>query len=259
MMNRRWSGHILAGVCAVALAAGELAAAPEPLTVDDVLERMSKKAASVKDLRATVRKTQWASFEEEKYLFRLELFYRKPDLERVDVYKKRDGKEVHTQQVIVGKDFVLKLWPDQGTGERQWVDPKEMKRRREDRSDPLTFFSRRPDDLKKDFNVELRGPEKRDTVGLVIAPRSKKVRFDYKSLELVVDTKTWMPTSIKATSKDDEDWSLYEFEKVKVNSGLTDADFQPVKGIKIEEREAKTPEKGNPEAQQHKPAEPKKK
>ena len=233
-MRWGWSAYILAAALAAGLASAA-AAAPEPLALDDVLTRMSEKAGSVKDLRATIQKTSWDSFFEEKHLVRLELFYIKPDLERLDTWRKIRGKEVHTQQVIVGKDFTLKVWPDQKTGRRERVDPEEMKRRREDRNDPLTFFRRKPDDLKKDFNLDLRKSPKPGTVGLVIVPKSKEVRFDYRSVELVVDTKTWMPTSVKATSKDKEDWSLYEMKTVKVNAGLEASDFQPPPGIRIEE------------------------
>ncbi len=234
-MKLRWSGHILVAACAMTLAAGELAAAPEPLTVDDVLGEMSKKTSSVKDFRATIRKTRYDSVFEETSRVRLELFYKKPDLERLDTHKTVKGKEVHTTQVIIGKDFILRVWPQNRHGERRRVDPKEMKRRREDWNDPLTFFSRKPDDLKEDFNVELRRSQKAGTVKLLFTPKTKKVKFDYASIELVGDTRTWMPTSIKATSKDGEDWSLYEFKKVKVNSGLKDSDFQPPAGITIEE------------------------
>ena len=158
--------------------------------------------------------------------------------------------------MIVGPDFILQIWPDNRHGVRERVDPKEMKRRREDRNDPLTFFTRKPDDLKKDFNVELRDPKKAGTVKLVIAPRSKKVPFDYRSVELVVDTKTWMPTSIKATSKDEEDWSLYEFQSVKVNSGLKASDFEPPAGITIEEKKGKTLKEALKEAGERKAGEP---
>ena len=241
LMKCGWSGCVLAAVCVVGLAAAWAAGAPAPLTVDDVLREMNAKASLVKDLRATVRKTSYDSVFEEEHLVRLELYYKKPDWERLDSYKKVRDRDVWTKQMIVGPDFILEVWPDNRHGERERVDPKEMKRRREDRNDPLTFFTRKPDDLKKDFNVELRGPRKAGNVRLVIAPRSKDVPFGYKSLELVVDTKTWMPTSIKAASKDDEDWSLYEFKSVKVNSGLKASDFKPPPGVTVEERAPEPP------------------
>ena len=256
-MNLRRPCGPLSAACTL-LAAVSLAWADD-LTVDQALEQMSRKAASITDLGASAKVTKYDSVFEEKHELRMDLFYRKPDLSRVDTYRRRDGKEVHTQQVIIGKDFVLRVWPENKHGELRRMDPEELKRRREDRNDPLAFFSRKPDDLKKEFDVKMPVPAKDDRVKLVLTPRSKEVKFDYETVELTVDTKTWMPVVIKAMSGGEEDdWSCYEFDKVKVNEGLKDSVFEPPAGIVIEE--VKEPEPGTgirPEAPQHGTAEDK--
>jgi outer membrane lipoprotein-sorting protein len=236
-MNRR---RLRAFAWAAAAAAVTLAAAAasfaEDLTVDGILAEMSKKAETIKDLKASCKVTKYDSVFEEKRESRLDLFYRKPDLARVDSYRKRDGKEVLSKQVIIGKDFVLRIWPENRTAERRKMSEEEMKRRREDRNDPLTFFSRPPEDIKKDFNVEMLGQPKDGKVELRITPRAGNVRFDYKSIGMTVDTKTWLPVSIKAmTGGDEEDWSLYEFRDIAVNPGLKDSVFEAPAGIKVEE------------------------
>jgi len=240
--------------CLAALAAGVLActrasaADGKEFSVDEVLDQMSRKSASIKDLRATAQVTKFDSVFEEKHQLRLELFYKKPDLTRVDTYRKREGKEVHTQQLILGKDFVLRVWPENRHGELRRMDPEEMKRQREDRNDPLTFFSRTPEDLKKDFDIKLVGPETPGLVKLAIAPKNEQVHFDYKSVELVVDTNTWMPTTIKAmTDGEEDDWSLYVFEKVVVNGGIEESVFEPPKNITIEEVDKDAPVKKDEE------------
>jgi outer membrane lipoprotein-sorting protein len=239
----------LAGLAAGVFVAGHASAADgKEFTVDEVLDQMNRKSASIKDLRATSQVTKFDSVFEEKHQLRLELFYKKPDLTRVDTYKKREGKEVHTQQLILGKDFVLRVWPENRHGELRRMDPAEMRRQREDRNDPLSFFSRTPEDLKKDFDVKLVAPQKPGLVKLAIAPRNDQVRFDYKSVELVVDANTWMPATVKAmTGGEGDDWSLYEFEKVTVNGGLEDSVFEPPKGITIEEVDKNAPVKKDEE------------
>jgi outer membrane lipoprotein-sorting protein len=247
-MRRRSIGGLILVVCLAALAAGVLvppraaAADPKDLTVDEVLDQMNKKSASITDLRAIAQVTKFDSVFEEKHQLRLELAYKKPDLTRVDTYKKRDGKEVHSQELILGKDFVLRVWPENRHGELRRMAPEEMKRQREDRNDPLSFFSRTPEDLKKDFDVKLLPPGKPGTVKLTLAPRNEKVRFDYKSVELVVDTATWMPTTVKAmTGGEADDWSVYEFDKVAVNASIDDSVFAPPKDITIEEVDKNAP------------------
>ena len=240
-MRRRSRLELILVACIAALAAGVLvpargaAADPKELTVDEVLDQMNKKSTSITDLRATAQVTKYDSVFEEKHQLRLEFFYKKPDLTRVDTYKKRDGKEVHSLEFILGKDFVLRVWPENRHGELRHVDPEEMKRLRENRNDPLSFFSRTPEDLKKDFDVKLVPPGKPGTVKLTLAPGNDQVRFDYKSVELVVDTATWMPATIKAmTGGEADDWSLYEFDKVAVNASLDDSVFAPPKDITVE-------------------------
>ena len=245
-MHTRGSRGVLFAACAVALAAGSAVSAPDkPLTVDDVLARMNEKTSSIKDLRASARVTKYDSIMEEKHHIRMELFYRKPYLSRVDTYRTRNGREMQTEQLIVGKDYVVRVQlrpdPKDSHGERRKMDAGEMKRRREDRNDPLTFFSRKPDDLKKDFNVKLLAPANAGKVRLRITRRNEKVQFDYETVELLVDTGIWMPTTIRAMEgTEEDDWSLYEFTRVKVNPGLKDSDFEPVKGVKIEEVDQRT-------------------
>jgi outer membrane lipoprotein-sorting protein len=259
-MNMRLGSRLelIVVACVAALAAGALvpvraAADPKEFTVDEVLDQMNKKSVSITDLRATAQVTKFDSVFEENYQSRLELAYKKHDLTRVDTYKKRDGKEVHSQELILGKDFVLRVWPENRHGELRHMAPEEMKRMRENRNDPITFFSRTPEDLKKDFDVKLLPSAKPGTVKLALAPRNEPApvdnktplapkNFDYKSVELVVDTATWMPTTVKTmTGGETDDWSLYEFDKVVVNGGIDDATFTAPKDITVEEVDKNAP------------------
>ena len=174
---------------------------------------------------------------------RLELFYKKPDLTRVDTFSKAGGREVQTQQVIIGKDFVLRVWPDTHKGEMRRMPAEEMKRRREGRDDPLTFFSRKPDDLKKDFEVALLPPPRPGTVKLTLKPKPGKT-LEYKCIELVVDTAIWLPTAVRAMSGGEkDDWALYEFTKVLINTSFPDAVFAIPGGVQIQEVDKDAPSK----------------
>ena len=204
------------------------------LTVDEVLEKMSEKAGTIRDIQATAKVTKFDSLMEERRELRLELAYKKPHLAKVDTHKKIDGKERHTQQVIIGEDFITRVWPDQKHGERRHYSKEQMTRRRQDRNDPLTFFTRKPEELKKDFRVEKLGDFEKDRVVLGITPKDDSVPFDYTCIELTVDTTTWLPAKIKAMAGGkDDDWSMYEFRKVRVNRDLKDSVFKPARGVKV--------------------------
>ncbi|HUV39351.1 MAG TPA: hypothetical protein VMY39_07035 [Planctomycetota bacterium] len=236
-MNRNRFRRILTVVCIACVAAFSAAAArAQDRTVDEVLDKMGDKLATIRDLHVTFKVTKFDAVFEEKSFLRIEFFHRKPDLTKIDTYRKTKTGEEHTQQVIIGPDYVVRVWPKTKHAERRRVDPEEMKRQQEDRNDPLTFLSRKPDDLKKDFDVKMIAPAKPGHSTLRITPKRKDVPFDYDSVELSVDRTTWLPSAVKAIAKGDPpDWSLYEVQRFRINAGLTDADFKPLPGIKIEE------------------------
>jgi len=245
MSARRCRAILIFAVAACLAAATGSAARAQDAAVDEVLDKMGEKLATIKDLHVTFKVTKFDAVFEEKSFLRIEFWHRKPHDTKVDTYRKRRGVERHTQQVIIGEDHVTRVWPKTRHGERRKVDPKEMDRLRKDRNDPLTFLSRKPDDLKKDFNVKLLTPSKPGTSKLRITPKRKDVPFDYAAVELTVDRRTWLPSSIKSIAKGEEpDWSLYEVQRFRINSGLTDAHFKPLPGVTIEEvKEKKQDEK----------------
>jgi len=218
-------------------------AGAQDAAVDEVLTKMSAKLATVKDLRATFAVTKYDALEEDTDHLRVEFWHKKPHLTKVDVYKKVKGVEQHTQQVILGKDTITRVWPRTRTGEKRKVDPKEMERRRKDRNDPLTFLSRNPDDLKKDFNVRMLKAPNATVSKIEITPKRKDVPFDYKAVELTVSRATWLPVAIRSVAKpitadDEPDWSLYEVKLLLTNIGLVKAHFLPLAGIEIKEVKA---------------------
>ena len=232
--------------CTFALAALVVAAAAQEagdLTVDNVLKQMSAKVSTVQDLRVSAKVTRYDAVSVDLLKLRMEFYYKDPHSYRADTYRRRkkNGPEVHTSQLIVGKDYILRVWPENRNGKRESVAPEEMKRRRNDRSNPLPFLSQKPDEMKKDFDVKFAGPVKNDRAKLIILPKKGIKGFRYQRVELVVNTKTWLPASIRTMvgTDDEDDWSLYEFTKFKVNAGVKDSDLQPPPGTKITEKKPK--------------------
>jgi outer membrane lipoprotein-sorting protein len=240
-MKRALKGVLVAACVACCLALSPVAFGQ---TVDEVLTKMAAKAETIKDVQVSAKVTKFDSVFEEKSIMRLELFYKKPDLTRVDTFKTVGGREIQTQLVIIGKDFVLRAWPETHKGEIRRMPADEMKRRREGRDDPLTFFSRKPDDLKKDFDVALIPPPSAATAKLTLKPKPGNKGVEYKCIELVVDKTTWLPTAVRAMSGGEkDDWSLYEFTKVLSNTSFSDAVFAIPGGFQINEVDKDAPVK----------------
>jgi len=240
-MKSRWSGVFF--VACVAVLAG-WASSGFGQTMDEALKNMAAKAETIKDLQVGAKVTKFDSVFEDKTEMRLEVWYRKPDLTRVDSFKKAGGKEVQTQLIIIGKDFVLRAWPETRKAEIRRMPADEMKARRESRNDPLTFFSRKPEDLKRDFDVALVTSVKPNTVKMTLKPKSTTSGIDYKCIELVVDKVTWLPTAVRVMAGGDkDDWSLYEFTKVLLNTSIPDAVFAIPGGYQMQEVDKDAPVK----------------
>ena len=240
-MKRALNACVVAAGVACGLA---FASAAFGQTVDEVLTKMSAKAETIKDLQVTAKVTKFDSVFEEKSIMRLELFYKKPDLTRVDTFKTLGGREIQTQLVIIGKDFVLRAWPDTHKGELRRMPADEMKRRREGRDDPMTFFSRKPEDLKRDFDVALVPPPVPTAVKLTLKPKAANKAVEYKTIELVVDKTSWLPSAVRAMSGGEkDDWSMYEFTKVLINTSFSDAMFAIPGGFQITEVDKDAPAK----------------
>ena len=206
--------------------------------LDEVVKHMNATSESIKDVQATAKVTRYDSVFEETRTSARKLFFQRPHLARVDTFETRRGKEVLTQQFILGKDFTLQVWPETRHGEKRLLSPEEIDSLSRDRNDPISFFARNIDDIRKDFNLELAASPAgtpTDSVVLVITPANKEVQFDYAKVVMVIDAKTWLPRSIKSfVGADTDDWTLYEFTDIKVNPGLKPSTFEAPAGIDIE-------------------------
>ncbi len=230
----------------VALAAGVIlawAGVGFGQTVDDVLKNMAAKAETIKDLNVSANVTKYDSVFEEKKTQRLELWYKSPDLTRVDTFSKKGPTEVQTQLVIIGKDYILRANPDTHKAELRRIPAEDMKRARESRDDPMTFFQRKPEDLKKDFDVTLVASTRPACVKLILKPKAGKT-FEYKCVELDVNRVTWLPDAVRTMSGgEQDDWALYEFTKVLINTSFPDVVFANPPGYVVQEVAKDAPEK----------------
>ena len=217
-----------------------LALAPPARAYDleEIVKHMNATAESIKDVQAAAKVTRFDSVFEETHVSARTLFFARPHLARVDTFETRKGKLALTQQFILGKDFTLQVWPETRHGEKRMLSPEAIDRMTRDRNDPISFFARNIDDIRKDFKLEQVDPPKgapAGSVALVIAPANKDVKFDYARAEMVIDTATWLPRSIKSfVGGDKDDWTLYEFTDIKLNPGLKPDTFEPPAGIKID-------------------------
>ena len=206
------------------------------LELDEIIEHMNATAESIKDLQATAKRTRYDSVFEKTYLSKRKLYFAQPHLLRVDTFEKRKGREVLIGQFIVGEDFVLLVWPETRHGELRRLSPEKIEQMKNDSNDPISFFGRKPDEIRKDFNIERIVPPTGNSgryVTLSVKPARADVRFDYEKVEMVIDTKTWLPRSIKAfvggdkdVEGDEGDWILYEFTRIKLNRGLKPGTFR---------------------------------
>jgi outer membrane lipoprotein-sorting protein len=229
--------NVLAAVAVMLAAASSVSA--DPPDADEVLEKMHAQGETTRDLRVTFAVTKYDSIFEEKSHLRIEFWHKKPHLTKIDTFKKNKlGVSEHTQQVIIGEDFITRVWPKTRHGEKRKVDPKQMERWRQESNDPMTFFERTPEALKKDFDVTVTARPKPHLVTLTIRPKRPDVPFEYAAIELTVNTLTWQPESIRSIAKgEDPDWTLYEAKLFLRNIGLVDANFLPLPGVDVKEVE----------------------
>ncbi len=123
------------------------------------------------------------------------------------------------------------------------IPAEEMKRARESRNDPMTFFQRKPEDLKKDFDVTLAASTRPACVKLILKPKPGKT-FEYKGVELDVNRVTWLPDAVRTMSGgEQDDWALYEFTKVLINTSFPDVVFANPPGYVVQEVAKDAPEK----------------
>ena len=243
-MNTRTFIRVLSITVMLSIASSTGAGAPA-LELDEIIERMNATAESIRDVEATAKVTRFDSVFEDTYPSKRKLYFARPHLTRVDTFEKRKGREVLTGQFILGEDFVLLVWPETRHGELRRLSAEQIKEMCDNSNDPISFFGRNLSEIRKDFQIEQISPpeDTRDKrVAIRIKPARADVRFDYEKVEMVIDTKTWLPRSIKAfeggdknVEGDEGDWILYEFTRIKLNRGLKPGTFQPPKGIKIEE------------------------
>ncbi len=203
-------------------------------TVDDVLKNMSAKAETIKDLNVSANVTKYDSTFEKKTQMRLELWYKNSGMTRVDTFKKMpNGTEVQTQLVVIGTNYVLRATPEDKKAEKRMIPADEMKAARENRNDPMTFFTRKPEDVKKDFDVQLAPTTKPNCVKLVLKPKNPKT-MEYKAVELTIDKATWLPCIVRTMSGgEDDDWAQYEFTKVLLNTYFPDVIFADPPGYQV--------------------------
>ena len=207
------------------------------LDLEEVLSHMNGKVESIKDLEASAKVTKYDSVFEMTSAERMKLFFQRPYLARADTYRKEGAQEVLTTQYILGTNYILKVWPPTRTAERRLMDPKEIERMAAESNDPVSLFTRKPEVIRKDFLIEaiaLPTGSPPNSFALRITPLRPDVKFEYKQVEMVIDTTTWLPRSIKAYTAGG-DWSLYTFEQVKVNPGLPASTFQAPPGIDVKD------------------------
>ena len=218
--------------------------------LEEVVQHMNASAASIKDVAASAKVTRYDSVFEETHVSTRRLYFQRPHLARVDTFEERKGRQVLTQQFILGKDFALQVWPETHHGELHKLTSEQIERMSTDRNDPISFFGRNIDEIRKDFRLEQVPVPKgapANSTALVITPANKEVKFDYAKVEMVIDTGTWLPRSIKSyVGGDKEDWTLYEFTDIKLNPGLKEDTFSDkIPGIKIEVVEDKQEKSNN--------------
>ncbi len=224
-----------------------LASPSRGLTLEEIVGHMNETSAALKDIQAAAKVTKYDADFDEAFLSSRKLYFQRPHLYRIDTFRQQKGKDVLTEQFIVGKDFILRTWPPTHHGELRRLSPDEIERMANDRNDPISFFGRSLEDIRKDFSIEQVAPPKdtpADSAVLAIRPTNPEMQFEYSRVEMVIDTKTWLPRTIKSfvKGKDENlDWVLYEFSDVKVNPGLkTEAIFpERIPGIRIEVVEEK--------------------
>ena len=216
-------------------------------TVDAALKKMASRAHGIKDSWAVVKTTTWDSVFEKTGEGWLEVFTWYSCV-RVDFLgKKPRGEEGPWRIFIAGPDFYLLASSETRKGERRTMSAVEMAAVRRDRLEasrgfpfvsPLTLFSLRPDDLRKRFDASVAPPPKAGTFKMILTAKDPALKIwgsGVKTVELVVDTETWLPASVRLrVGGEKDDWTLYEVTKVVIDSDILSAAFDAPEGYTIQ-------------------------
>lgn len=212
---------LAASACQFASADEEPApTAPKPkldAETEALLQKMEKQAKKIESISCDFALTRYSHVFEEKSVKSGKLYYRKPELVRID-FEKPDKRQFFVNQ---------ERWYDYRP-EANYVRTGRRDKKKSDSEVWALDLWKSPEKLRQDFAVKLVGTEKKDKQALhllEVTPRDKKTKTEYIKALFWIDEKLYLPVRIKCFEKS-EDTVTYEFKKMKINPKLSTRMFR---------------------------------
>jgi len=184
-------------------------------SLEEVLSHMDKRGQTLSSMSSTIFQKKWTDILEEFDEGERGTFHFL--LERKKVFLRKEITEPQRSTLVISDGKLLFYQPKIKQAQRYDLGNKK------DKAEFLLLgFTSNKEDMKKAYNIRLRGPDRlgdRDTFVLELTPKSKTVSAHFSQIVLWVDSQLWVPIQQKLLEPT-RDYLLFHFDEIKLNDGI---------------------------------------
>ena len=220
-LGRQRSSFTALLMSAGVFAATALAASPatQP-TVDSVLQMMGRSAQDFHSLSADVEHLKYTDVVKDTSVETGHFYVRRDEKMRIEILKPdvrtilRTGDQLYVYTPKINRVEEYDLGKN-----RQMVDQY-----------VLLGFGTKPDNIRKSYDVTVKGEEEVDqkkTVLLELKPKSESVARQINKIHMWIDEASWLPVQQKFFETGSGDYFLFHYTNMRKNLKLGDVKFKP--------------------------------
>jgi outer membrane lipoprotein-sorting protein len=203
--------------CAAVACVAAPAASP---TVDSVLGMMGKSAQDFRSLSADVEHVKYTDVVKDTSIETGHFYVRRDEKMRIEILKPDQRTILRTgDQLYVYTPKINRVEEYDLGKNRQLVDQY-----------VLLGFGTKPDNIRKSYQVALKGEEdfdQRKTVVLELTPKSESVARQISRIQMWIDEASWLPLQQKFFEAGSGDYFLFHYSNLMKNLKLGDVKFKP--------------------------------
>ena len=198
-----------------------LAASPAPpLTAEGVLEMMGKSAQDFHSLSANVEHIKYTDVVKDTSTETGRFYVRRDEKMRIEILKPDQRTILRTgDQLYIYTPKISRVEEYDLGKNRELVDQY-----------VLLGFSTKPENMRKSYQVAVKGEEDLDqkkTVVLELTPKSEAVARQISKIEMWIDQTSWLPIQQKFFEAGSGDYFLFHYTNLMKNLKLGDVKFKP--------------------------------
>lgn len=189
--------------------------------LERVLTQIDKVGAGLESIRAEIHQKKWTDIlEEYDEGEKGEFYFLKTEK---GVYLRKEIEEPTQNSLVIGESEVVFYQPAIKQAQKYNLG------RHGDKAEFLLLgFGTDREALKNTYRIDLQGKEKvgdRNTVKLLLEPKSKEVAAFFTEIVLWVDVELWVPIQQKLVEPT-RDHLLIRFDNIEINPDLSKSDFE---------------------------------